>query len=164
MDARKIISISLLFLTPLASVNTYAINKCTGSDGKITFSDVACSKNSSSARIIKERQNTLDSSDAQDFSSGSTSDRTLPKTNNSSSCLIFSNQVKQTYQAFLANAYPARWDVALQSLQTFASSCPSANTCKLINDRVSDAQARYSEKSSPVRGAQLNGVTALMCR
>ena len=56
----KILSVCVLF--SVFVTGAYAgLNKCTGADGKITFSDVLCPSTSNSVKV-QERDNSLDSS------------------------------------------------------------------------------------------------------
>lgn len=146
----KILSLCILFSVFITGAQA-GINKCTGADGKITFSDGLCPSTSNSVKV-QERDNTLDNSGSrqQNQTSG-----------NSASCQALKALADNTYSSFLENTNPNRWGVAFQSLQSLVSSCSTGEVCELVKTRVSHAQARYGESNTSYRGSQLNSVTTL---
>lgn len=142
----------LFFIAGLAQAG---VNKCTGSDGKITFSDGLCPLTANSERV-RERDNSLDHSGGRQQTQNA-----LGAVENSAACQSLMRLADNTYSSFLENTNPNRWGVAFKSLESLANSCQTKDVCELIKARVGDAQARYSESSTSFRGSQLNSVTTL---
>lgn len=146
----KMLSVCVFLLVLVAGAHA-GINKCTGPDGKVTFSDGLCPSTSGSEKL-RERANTLDSSGSRQQNQTSS---------NAASCQTLRGLADNTYASFLENTNPNRWGVAFRSLQSLVSSCATGDVCQLVKERVDHAQARYGESNTSYRGSQLNSVTTL---
>lgn len=145
-------------LALLCASGSAQVVKCLGSNGKITYSDVACPNTASSANVnvsggnitagqVRDAQARFSKEQASNIDSGN--------------CQMLRIQDRQTFDSFTGNPNAARWATSFQSLQNLARLCSSSDVCEIIKFRISSAQQRYREDNKAVRGEQLNSVTAL---
>jgi Domain of unknown function (DUF4124) len=131
--------------------------KCKDASGKVTYSDRGCAGGADSSSVNTSGGNIIENQNRQAQVQGFPNQRVA----NSQNCQALWAQSQMTFASFEELSNRKRWEVAIRSLETLAGACPSKDSCELIGGRVNQAQARYIESNSSVRGSQLTALSAL---
>lgn len=155
----KITAIGVAFALFCASGSAQVV-KCLGTNGKITYSDVACPNTSSTANVNVSGGNITASQVRNSQARFSTEQ--AANTGDSGNCLMLRGQVRQAFDSFTRNPNSARWSTSFQALQNFAKLCRESDVCEIIRIHISGAQNRYNETNNSSNwGGHVNSVTAL---
>ena len=132
----------LVILATFASCANAGTHKCTGPDGKVTFSDVVCPTTSAN-QDIKEHENTIDTSALRQYQTRSAANATGP---DSEAC----TQARQA----MANATQTKIDIRSERMDVQAM-CGSSNGSSGANQSQNRAG---SPKCAEARQAYANAV------
>lgn len=141
----------------LVFFNAHAqVVKCKDANGRVIYSDVACSSNSTSSAVNLSGGNITEGQvqAAQERSANNAS-------GDGGHCGPLKSLAQKTFDSFIDSPNINRWNTAFQSLQNLANICASADVCGTIKVRIDHAQQRFNEDNKAVRGAHLNSVSAL---
>lgn len=155
----KATAIGLAFALFCASGSAQVV-KCLGTNGKITYSDVACPNTSSTANVNVSGGN-ITESQVRDSQSRFSKEQAA-NSGDSGNCQLLRSQDRQAFDSFTASPNSARWSTSFQALQNFAKLCHESDVCEIIRIHISGAQKRFSEtNNNSIWGGHLNSVTAL---
>ena len=150
----------IFFIVLLVVVSAHGqVVKCKDGTGKIVYSDVACTANSSSSTV------NLSGGNITDTQARAAQARAASNTNESGesgeTCGMLKRLEQQTFDSFVGNSNTNRWNITFQSLQNLVNMCASADVCGTVKARIDHAQQRFNQDNKAVRGTHLNSVTAL---
>ena len=152
---KKFLSVTLLFVALIGSAQAQ-VRKCTGPDGKVTYSDMGCSANSNRSAV------NISGANITDAQVQASQERAANNGNGGGeACVMLKNQAQQTFDSFLENPNASRWNTSFSALQNLGNLCASSEVCGLIRTRIDHAQQRFKEDNKAIRGSQLNSVTVL---
>lgn len=115
--------------------------KCVGENGKITYSDAACSSSAASVNVNVSGGNITEDQVRQ-----SQERRRNESTDNTNeACPALMSRAQQAFSRYQEIRNVNSSDASLRALESLGNYCPGPDTCNLIKRRAQDAQQRYDE-------------------
>ena len=155
---KKFFTVTLLFVALIGSAQGQ-VRKCTGPDGKVTYSDMGCSANSNKSAINLSGANITEEQARSSQERMSTNAAVGGEV-----CPMLKERAQQALARYQETKNINSSNASLQSLQNLGNYCPYSETCDLIKSRVTYAQQRHNEEGNKNTAAGLDASLGLLAK